>query len=78
MEAVFEHVPPFKFRARLETAGTPPALAQGLTELCQIVGGAEEYVEVDGVIRGRDVSRHVAKLSSFSVLTESIDNRRKL
>lgn len=57
MKAVFEQVKPAEFRKRLENAGAPSALAQGLTQLAEVVAGQEDYVEADGVIKGREVRR---------------------
>ncbi|OXV05955.1 hypothetical protein Egran_06275, partial [Elaphomyces granulatus] len=43
-----------EYRKRMESVGFPPILAQGMTELAEVIAGPENYVEAVGVVKGRE------------------------
>jgi hypothetical protein len=56
VKAVFEQISADEYRKRMESVGFPPILAQGMTELAEVIAGPENYVEAVGVVKGREVS----------------------
>lgn len=46
---------PEEYQKRLEDAGLPKHVALATTQLCSIVGSGVIYLELDGIIRARDV-----------------------
>lgn len=71
MKATFEQVQPDEYRKRLEKAGVPSSLAQGLTELAEVVAGPDDYVEVEGVVKGREVG--FTELQPYTAHTDKHD-----
>jgi hypothetical protein len=56
VKAVFKQISPAEYEERLKEGGFPPTVALAVTELAQVMSGPENYVEAEGIVRGREVS----------------------
>jgi len=55
VKAVFEQISADEYRKRMESIGFPPTLAQGMAELAEIIAGPGNYVEANGILKGREI-----------------------
>ena len=56
VEIAFKQVSPEEYQQRLEAAGWPKHIALATNQLCSLVGSGVDYLEVEGMVRARDVS----------------------
>ena len=56
----------------MESGGFQPNLAQGMTELAEVIAGPENYVEAVGVVKGREVSFFLVFVFVFVFVFETM------